>query len=38
MPTEPRLTETAIRNHEEIFPGYVSRFKITDPELIEVFD
>jgi len=38
MPTEPRLTETAIRNHEELFPGYQSKFKITDPELIEVFD
>ncbi|MDP4206854.1 MAG: carboxymuconolactone decarboxylase family protein, partial [Bacteroidota bacterium] len=35
---EPKLTEAAIRNHEEIFPGYKSKVKITDPELIEVFD
>lgn len=32
------LTEAAIRNHEELFPGYVSKVKETDPELIEVFD
>lgn len=33
-----RLSETAIRNHDEWFPGYVSTAKLTDPELIEVFD
>ena len=33
-----RLSETAIRNHDEWFPGYVSTAKQTDPELIEVFD
>lgn len=32
------LTEAAIRNHEALFPGYVSKVKETDPELIEVFD
>lgn len=33
-----RLSEAAIRNHDEWFPGYVSTAKQTDPELIEVFD
>lgn len=33
-----RLSETAIRNHDEWFPGYVSTARQTDPELIEVFD
>lgn len=32
------LTETAARNHEALFPGYVSKLRETDPELIEVFD
>jgi 4-carboxymuconolactone decarboxylase len=32
------LTEAAIRNHEELFPGYVSTLKEIDPELIEIFD
>jgi 4-carboxymuconolactone decarboxylase len=32
------MTEAAIRNHEELFPGYVSKVAVTDPELIEVFD
>jgi 4-carboxymuconolactone decarboxylase len=32
------LTEAAIRNHEELFPGYVSKVAVTDPELIEIFD
>ncbi|MDE3057148.1 MAG: carboxymuconolactone decarboxylase family protein [Bacteroidota bacterium] len=32
------LTETAIRNHEEIFPNHKSTLKKTDPELIKVFD
>jgi 4-carboxymuconolactone decarboxylase len=32
------LTEAAIRNHEELFPGYVSKVKETDPELIGVFE
>lgn len=33
-----RLSEAAIRNHDEWFPGYISRAKETDPELIEIFD
>lgn len=33
-----RLSEAAIRNHDEWFPGYVSTARQTDPELIEVFD
>ena len=32
------LTETAIKNHEELWPGYESKAKQTDPELIEIFD
>lgn len=33
-----RLSETAVRNHDAWFPGYVSTARQTDPELIEVFD
>ena len=33
-----KLTENAIRNHEELFPNHKSTLQITDPELIEVFD
>jgi 4-carboxymuconolactone decarboxylase len=32
------VSETARKNHEELFPNYESTLKITDPELIEVFD
>jgi 4-carboxymuconolactone decarboxylase len=32
------ISETAHRNHEELWPDYKSKAKITDPELIEVFD
>jgi 4-carboxymuconolactone decarboxylase len=32
------ISETAIRNHEELFPSHKSTLKETDPELIEVFD
>ena len=32
------ITETAIKNHEELFPDYKSAVKVTDPELIEIFD
>lgn len=35
---EPRISETAHKNHEELWPDYQSRAKATDPELIEVFD
>ena len=33
-----KLTEYAIRNHEELFPNHQSALQVTDPELIEVFD
>jgi 4-carboxymuconolactone decarboxylase len=33
-----RLTETAVKNHEELWPNYKSKAKETDPELIEMFD
>ena len=33
-----RLTESAIRNHEELFPRHESALQKTDPELIETFD
>lgn len=32
------ITETARRNHEQLFPGHQSALKVTDPELIEIFD
>jgi len=32
------LTKAAIKNHEELWPGYQSKAAITDPELIQVFD
>ena len=32
------ISETAARNHARLFPGHVSTLKVTDPELIEVFD
>lgn len=32
------ISETANKNHEELFPNYKSTLKVTDPELIEVFD
>ncbi|MDP4277249.1 MAG: carboxymuconolactone decarboxylase family protein [Bacteroidota bacterium] len=35
---EPQLTKAAIKNHEELWPGYQSKAKETDPELIQVFD
>ena len=33
-----RMSETARKNHDELFPGHVSGLAVTDPELIEVFD
>jgi 4-carboxymuconolactone decarboxylase len=33
-----RISEAAHNNHEEMFPNYKSLLKVTDPELIEVFD
>lgn len=32
------ISETAQKNHDELFPGHVSTLKVTDPELIEIFD
>jgi 4-carboxymuconolactone decarboxylase len=33
-----KLTVTAVKNHEELWPDYKSKASQTDPELIEVFD
>ncbi len=32
------ISETAIKNHEQLFSGRQSTLMVTDPELIEVFD
>jgi len=32
------ISETAMKNHEELFPNRTSTLMVTDPELIEVFD
>src|SRR5208283_807040 len=32
------ISETAQKNHEELFPNLKSTLRDTDPELIEVFD
>lgn len=37
-PVKEKLTEAAIKNHEELWPGYKSRAGQTDPEFIELFD
>ncbi|MGA3006349.1 MAG: carboxymuconolactone decarboxylase family protein [Opitutaceae bacterium] len=33
-----RLTENALKNHEELFPKHESKLQKTDPEFIELFD
>ena len=33
-----RISETVIKNHDELFPNRKSTLVATDPELIEVFD
>lgn len=33
-----KITAAAHRNHEELFPNHQSTLKVTDPELIEIFD
>ena len=33
-----KISDTALKNHEELFPNRKSTLKVTDPELIEVFD
>lgn len=32
------ISEAAHKNHEELFPNHKSTLKVTDPELIEIFD
>jgi 4-carboxymuconolactone decarboxylase len=32
------VTDTARRNHDQLFPGHVSTLAVTDPELIDYFD
>lgn len=32
------ISETALKNHRELFPNHNSTLQATDPELIEVFD
>ena len=32
------ISETAQKNHDDLWPDYKSKAKQTDPELIEVFD
>ncbi len=32
------ISDTARRNHDQLFPGHVSTLARTDPELVEVFD
>jgi len=32
------MSEMANKNHEKLFPNYKSTLKVTDPELIEIFD
>jgi 4-carboxymuconolactone decarboxylase len=32
------ISETARKNHDELFPGHVFTLAVTDPELIEIFD
>jgi alkylhydroperoxidase/carboxymuconolactone decarboxylase family protein YurZ len=32
------ISDAAVKNHDELFPGHVSTLRVTDPELIEYFD
>jgi 4-carboxymuconolactone decarboxylase len=32
------ITDDARRNHDALFPNHVSALKVTDPELVEIFD
>lgn len=32
------ISEQAQRNHDALFPNHVSTLKVTDPELVEIFD
>jgi 4-carboxymuconolactone decarboxylase len=33
-----RISDAAIKNHDELFPNHMSTLKLTDPEFIEIFD
>jgi 4-carboxymuconolactone decarboxylase len=33
-----QITETAVKNHEELFPNHESKLQKTDPEFIALFD
>lgn len=33
-----RISDAAVKNHDELFPNHESTLKVTDPELIEIFD
>jgi 4-carboxymuconolactone decarboxylase len=33
-----RISDAAIKNHDELFPNHMSTLKVTDPEFIEIFD
>ncbi|MCI1370983.1 MAG: carboxymuconolactone decarboxylase family protein [Prevotella sp.] len=35
---ELNLSETAVKNHNKLWPGYESKTAMTDPELIKIFD
>lgn len=35
---EINISDTAVKNHEELWPNYQSKAAQTDPELIEIFD
>jgi 4-carboxymuconolactone decarboxylase len=32
------ISEQARRNHDALFPNHVSTLKVTDPELIDIFE
>jgi 4-carboxymuconolactone decarboxylase len=32
------ISEKAQRNHDALFPNHQSTLKVTDPELVEIFD
>jgi len=36
--TQVNLTDTAINNHKELWPDYISKANETDPDLINIFD
>jgi len=36
--TTMAISEKAQRNHDALFPNHQSTLKVTDPELVEIFD